>query len=124
YSVDVSEVKALLAEVTAAVNPTTSADFFKRGKKLKDQHRYEPALAEFNKALDLDDENLDALVERAWVLNDLKRFAEALADCDAVLEIDPSHFAVLKERGYARMKLKLYAAAIDDLTQVLKRDPK
>ncbi|MCP4707582.1 MAG: SUMF1/EgtB/PvdO family nonheme iron enzyme [Planctomycetes bacterium] len=57
------------------------------GRKLAKQDQYENALAEYNKAIDLNSENVAILYERARILTKLSEYQQALNDLDQVMAI-------------------------------------
>jgi Flp pilus assembly protein TadD len=54
------------------------------------------ALADINKALELDPQNSSAYRVRAEVMLHAKEFAAALTDLNKALEIDPTDMAILR----------------------------
>jgi tetratricopeptide (TPR) repeat protein len=105
--------------------------------------RYEEALAEFTKALDLDPGNVRAIGNRAityqemgryddlpWVIawrgetyTQLERYDEAVADLNRAIELDPSLDWAIAARGLAYLAMKRYHEALEDLGHALERDP-
>jgi len=75
------------------------------------------AIANLNKALQLNPEFLDALSRRAFLLFDSGDFDAAEKDCSAILKIKQRHFSALLLRGKIRLHNKHFEAAYQDLLE-------
>lgn len=114
--------------------------------------RYEEAIVDFDKALELNPEFIDAYYGRAtaklslaaaeFKSGDLKKardlYQVAIEDFDEAIKLDPEYSIAYSTRGAAKIEAAkiessagnekkaqaLYAGAIDDLTQTIRLEPK
>jgi tetratricopeptide (TPR) repeat protein len=90
---------------------------------LREDGRYEPALAEYTRALDAGVHHTgEAYNGRAAVYHALGRSAEALADADAALRLEPRNAGFLLNRGLIRGPSDL-PGAVADWSAALRIDP-
>jgi tetratricopeptide (TPR) repeat protein len=61
-----------------------------KGVELSDLCKYDEALSNYEKAIDLDPNRLDSWIKKADVLSNLGRYDEALSCYDKVIELDPN----------------------------------
>ena len=82
------------------------------------------ALANFNKALDLDPTYVDAWVRKGVTLYDLTDYYEADVCFNKAVSLSPMSFKALYNRGKNRIAMEEYELAITDLDRasVIKRD--
>jgi tetratricopeptide (TPR) repeat protein len=88
-----------------------------------DRARADRALAEFDRALALAPDNVEALAGRAHVYLDTKRDDEALADFDRALERDPDLVEALVGRGRLSYLQGAYDDALRDLERAVELAP-
>lgn len=81
------------------------------------------ALANFNKALDLDPTYVDVWIRKGVTLYDLEDYYEADVCFNKAIELSPLYFKALYNRGKNRIALKEYELAIDDLSRALQAKP-
>jgi tetratricopeptide (TPR) repeat protein len=62
----------------------------------------EPALGDYNAALQLEPRNVDALYHRGSVFEKLGRLDDAITDFSGVLTLDPNHIKASYARGACR----------------------
>jgi tetratricopeptide (TPR) repeat protein len=84
---------------------------------------YEKALAYFAQALDLDQNNGDALFARGRSFISLGRFEEAVVDYDTLLASETDNSTAFFNRGLAHESLDNFTAAIADFTSTIALDP-
>lgn len=77
------------------------------------------AIANLNKALQLNPEFLDALMRRALLLFDSGDVKSAEKDCTAILKIKQRHFKALLLRGKIRLQKNKLEAAYQDLLEAM-----
>jgi tetratricopeptide (TPR) repeat protein len=70
-----------------------------RGENYRKMGRYDRALADFNRAIELNPEDATALGGRGETYRAMGRYEEALADFDRGLELDPEDAWALAGRG-------------------------
>jgi len=66
-------------------------DLIRSGQTYWLMDRYDEALAEFNRAIELDPGNVWAIVRRGETHREMERYDEARADFDRATELDPSY---------------------------------
>ena len=88
------------------------------------QRNYRTALTHIDRVLSLDPNNLDALIERAWVNRGLGRFDQALADFDQVQRSMPSDHRSYQGRGVVEFERGAISSAIASLTTAIQKDGK
>ena len=82
----------------------------------------ERAITLFDKALEQDDEDVEALVARGLAYDTLGRYDEAVADYEKALEIEPDNTDALLNLGAVWHEQADYRRAVDTFTQVLLLD--
>jgi tetratricopeptide (TPR) repeat protein len=85
-----------------------------RGIAYYKSSRYDEALADFERALQIAPRSADVWMARGTLFMRTAHTERALADFDRALELDPRHFEVLGRRCVVRMRLKRLDAALDD----------
>lgn len=88
--------------------------------KLKDS---KAALANFDKAIFLNPNNVDALVRRGVTLYDDGDFMEAEKSLNAAVKLSPTLFKTVYNRGKNRLSLKNYEGALTDLSRAVALKP-
>ncbi|MFV2066201.1 MAG: tetratricopeptide repeat protein [Pirellulales bacterium] len=81
-------------------------------------------LKNYQRALALDANNVDALRSRASLQVEAGRIDKALADLDQALTIDPDHVPTIVMRGRVLSAKKEYDAALKSFNLALERNPK
>ncbi|MEG4916696.1 tetratricopeptide repeat protein [Microcoleus sp. B7-D4] len=97
-------------------------DWLEKGRCLDNLERYDEALESFDRAIELDPNDLSALVLRGYVLHKLKRYDEALASFDRAIELDANNHLAWAKRGYVLHKLKRYEEALVSYDRAIKLD--
>ncbi|MEG4491036.1 tetratricopeptide repeat protein [Microcoleus sp. D3_18_C4] len=97
-------------------------DWLEKGRCLDHLERYDEGLASFDRASELDPNDLSALVLRGYVLHKLKRYDEALASFDRAIELDANNQLAWAKRGYVLHKLKRYEEALVSYDRAIKLD--
>jgi len=85
---------------------------------------YRAALANFNKALDLDPTYLDAWIRKGVTYYDQEDYYESLKCFNKALELSPLSFKALYNRGKNRLKIDEPELAITDLSKALQQKPR
>lgn len=119
YAIDVTEVKAFLAESLAYYHPATAADWRKRGAHYFARQRYEAAAEDFSAALRLEPGDAVTYRNRADCYRGRSLWERAIADYVQALRINPKDGYALRERGVCYASLEQYDQALDDLGQAL-----
>jgi len=85
--------------------------------------KLEESMAYFDKVLEIEPNNLDALNNKGGLLNTLGDFSEAIVYFDRVLEIEPNHVRALVNKGSTLGSLGKFDEAIFSLDRALEIDP-
>ena len=94
-----------------------------RGAAYREMKRYNEALADFNRAIQLDPEYAWAIGRRAEIYRLMERYDEALADCNHAIELQPDLARVIANRGKLYRLKGLYEKALADFNHVLELQP-
>ena len=73
------------------------------------------AIADYNKAIEINPDDADAYNNRGWVLYNLGKDKEAIADYNKAIEINPDHAKAYGNRGLLYDQLGDRQRAISDL---------
>jgi len=85
--------------------------------------RYELALADFDRALELRPDYEDALGGRGVTFRLMERYEDALADFTRAIDLDPNSAWAIADRGLTYRSMKRYEDALADLTRAIDLDP-
>jgi tetratricopeptide (TPR) repeat protein len=96
---------------------------FLRGNYFYNQGKYDEALADYNRSLELRPDNPAILNNRGRTYDELGRYDEALADYNRSLELKPDDPVTLNNRGITYHKLKRYDEALADYNRSLELRP-
>jgi tetratricopeptide (TPR) repeat protein len=94
-----------------------------RGETYRRMERYDEALADFDRAIELDPGNAEAFGDRAVIYLMMERYDEALADFDRAIELDPSDAEVIGNRGETYRRMERYDEALADFDRAIELDP-
>ena len=107
----------------AAADRDAAADLVRQGNAQLTQGQYQAAIADCDRALQLDPDSADAYHNRGYAKASLDQHAAAIADYDQALRLNPDDAMAYNNRGVAKANLEQYAAAIVDYDQALQRNP-
>ena len=102
---------------------STAADYFKKGDYFYRNFDYAEAVDMFNKSLQLEPGNINALLQRGFCRNMLKDYDGAIKDFTEVIKLNPDHRWAYVSRGSSRNKKGDYQLAIEDFDKALTFDP-
>ena len=97
--------------------------YCKRGRAYDALKNYHQAIADFERALELDPSYTYALSSRGWAFYWVQDYQRAFADFNRALELDPNDAFAYYRRGWAYTQLKNYQQAIVDFDRALELDP-
>ena len=100
------------ARLAGAQQPAAAEALVRQGNTLRQQRRYDEALASYEQALALAPDYAEAFVSRGNVLHELRRFEAALASYDRALSLRPDHADAHYNRGIALMRLDRHEEAL------------
>ena len=101
-----------------------AGDYSIRGNAYYDAGEYPQALEAYNRALELEPDHPDTLMNRGVTLGRMGRFEEALKDFNRALELRPDHPDTLYNRGLTLHNMGRYAEALKDYNRALQLRPK
>jgi tetratricopeptide (TPR) repeat protein len=117
--------------LSAACSPALSeesavppASWYEKGLKFVDMTRYNEAIDCFDRAIDLDPNNEQALFARGSTLLVVGRFEDAYRDLNRALAIDPADAGAYYVRGLVYEQANNYENAAADYTTALTIDPR
>ncbi|XP_075049738.1 tetratricopeptide repeat protein 6 [Mixophyes fleayi] len=80
-------------------------------------------LLDFNKALEINPEHLQAYLCRAAFYGFRKRYSKAIMNCNAAVKVQPNSVRAYLYRGALKYYIKAYKLSIQDLTKATELDP-
>ena len=92
-----------------------SENYFQRANIRIVLGKYEKAIADFDRALDLHPQNADFYSNRGLAKSSLGHYEEAIADFDTALDLNPQHAHAYSNRGLAKSRLGQHEEARVDL---------
>ncbi len=125
-------IKAFMAMLLTAVGATASifiinkinsanaGDLYKKANTFYELQRYEDALSNYQKAIEIKPEYARAWNGQAKVLYKLNSYQEALSAYDKAIEIEPDYRDSWSGRGFVLSKLQRYQEAISSFDKALK----
>ena len=99
---------ALTINFALSQNKIEAEKLVDEGVALHDKGNYDEAISKYNKALELDKDNMFALIEKAFTLNSLKRYDESIVICKLAIGKYP------KENSLKNIYVT-YGNALDEL---------
>ncbi len=93
----------------------------KRGECHQLAERYDEALADYTRAIELDPGLAWAIISRGQVYQAMDRYDEALADYNRAVDLDPSDAWAIISRGRAYQAMERYDEALADLNRASRR---
>ncbi|MBK8609204.1 MAG: tetratricopeptide repeat protein [Chitinophagaceae bacterium] len=105
-----------------SVSAQTAGDLIEMGNSKYSNKDYEGALADYDKAVELDANNIFAYYNRGNVKNRLKNYDGAIADYSKAIEINPEYFKAYLSRGNARYNQQKMDEAKTDYNVVIAKD--
>ncbi len=97
--------------------------YINRAMAYEDAGRLKEALADYDRALELNSGYAPLYNNRGLVLNSLGRYQEAITDFTRAIELDPRYADAYSNRGLALEHLGRYGAAVADFKAAVGLDP-
>jgi|GEM_PF-2294394 len=104
------------------INPNVAQYFLTRGDYLRGRD-WDRALADFDRAIQLDPKNDEAYERRAWLRTDRQQYQKAFEDADAAVHLNGSEADNYYARGWCGVQLGNYSAAVEDYTRAISLTP-
>jgi tetratricopeptide (TPR) repeat protein len=79
-------------------NSRDRQSYYDRANSYANLQKYPAAIADFNKAIELDPTDLDVQIRRGYIFLKLKSYNRALADADFVLNLEPKNMEAIELR--------------------------
>ena len=95
----------------------------KLGAELFYEGRFDEAIEECNKAIELDPNLPDGYGIRAWIYNQMEQYDLAIPDFTKALELDPSYVSDYADRAWAYVHTGQFDLAIADCNTAIELDP-
>jgi protein O-mannosyl-transferase len=97
--------------------------YYNRGFFFVNEKKYDRALEDFNKAIELKPNYTDAYLNRGFVFMDEKRYDRALEDFNKAIELKPNYAKAYYNRGNVFWDEKKYDRAIEDYSKAIELNP-
>jgi tetratricopeptide (TPR) repeat protein len=104
-------------------SPGSASDYVARGSLLIDHGKFDEAIADFSKALQVDPRNVAALASRGVASASKNDYAAAEKDLSAAEAIDPGSASLLTARAFMLERKGDIPSAIEGYTKALQKDP-
>ena len=95
-----------------------------RGVTYRLMGQYAEAVADFNKAIEINSMNSQAIAQRGNTYRLMERYLEALADFDRAIELDPKNKWAIAQRGQTHYLTYQHECAFRDFDTATKLDDK
>jgi tetratricopeptide (TPR) repeat protein len=112
------------AAVTAVAEPSTAADFARRGAAFTSRHEYDKAVADLTRAVDLAPNDPTYLFDRARAYQGDDKPFLAMADLDKSLALKPDDIPALTARAQFRLAVRDKPHALADLAAAARLAPR
>ena len=105
-------------------NKNKAIAYHNRGFAYGELKQYDKAIADFDKAIELNPEDVHVdYRNRGVAYRKLKQYDKAIADYDKAIELNPKDADTYHNRGFAYDELKQYDKAIADYDKAIKLNP-
>lgn len=121
--IDISEVRAFLDQARPLIDPQTAQLFKQRADNHYSARRYELAMTDYTKALDLDPQMQAASVRQAWIFYYRNDMETALAEFNDVLKDRPRLPEGFHGRALVYRSLGKLTEAVADLNETIRLAP-
>lgn len=106
-------------EVTPTAGPTSIVDHFERGNELSLNGQFEEAVREYEKALELEPDNVDVLTNLGVALYNLGQLDQAIEQYSTAIELAPKDADIHSNLAAAHVQEYQIDGALDQLNQAL-----
>ncbi|TRT53867.1 MAG: tetratricopeptide repeat protein, partial [Microcystis aeruginosa Ma_QC_C_20070703_M131] len=113
-----------LAAITQAINlAPRAAWYYNRGILYYNQQKYELALADYNKAIDINPNFAEAYNNRGNLYSNQQKYELALADYNKAIDINPNYANAYYNRGLLYYNQQKYELALSDYSKAIDINP-
>ena len=105
------------------MNPNDAYYYSNRGDSKKQLGRYEEAIKDYDKAIELNPNDAYYYSNRGDSKKQLGRYEEAIKDYDKAIELDHNTAYYYNDRGNAKLELGRCVEAIEDYDKCIELDP-
>jgi len=102
---------------------SAAQEYAKRGAELFYEGRFEEAIVECNKAIELNPNLPDGYGIRAWIYNQTEQYDLAIPDFTKALELDPNYVGDYADRAWAYVHTGQFDLAMADCNKAIELDP-
>lgn len=113
-----------VAALALLKSPADAEEFEAKCYAERRLEKYDDALLDCTKAIELDSKYAWAYYNRGSVNEGKKRYEQAVADYTKAIELNPNYFDAYARRGYIYSLNKEHTKAIADYTKSIELDPK
>ena len=106
-----------------STNPIAAVAYTSRGSTNKELSRYEDALRDHSKAIELDPELAGAYINRGNIYYQLKQNENAFDDYEHAIELEPDEGIVYSNRGGILGEMGEFDKALEDIEKALELKP-
>ncbi|MBD2338553.1 tetratricopeptide repeat protein [Calothrix sp. FACHB-156] len=108
--------------------PTTAREFLQMGVEKISHSHYEEAIADFNQAIQLQNnlgqsDSGEAFSDRCLAYLQIQEYQQAIADCTQAINLSPENAEAYINRGLANYRQQDYLSAIADYQQAIALKP-
>jgi len=116
-------IASFLVGFSCYAQQSNEEDFLKKGKEYVQSGKKDEAIAEFNKAIEINPNNAEAYCNRGFVYTLKGNADQAILDFNKAIEINPNDVTSYMGRGMAYAKTGNLDKAIFDLTKTVEISP-
>jgi tetratricopeptide (TPR) repeat protein len=110
------------SNLAAALVIQSAYTFSSSGISYLESNQFDRAIRNFDQAIKLDPNYIDALVSRCFARAIVGQLEQALTDCNESLRLKPNSVEAFENRGLTHLKLGQFEKAINDYDTALKID--
>ena len=103
--------------------PSVPQAYYNRGIVFMNENKYNQALDDFNKAIELDPNKVKAYNNRGIIFYNQNKYNQALDDYNKALELDSNQVEIYINRGFLFNNEKKYDQALNDFNKAIQLDP-
>ncbi len=122
--VDADLRKSPNIDIGKEFDPKDAVAYYDRGLAYYEQNKYDLAIADYTKAIELDPKYAKAYIWRGGAYNNQKNYDLALSDYNKAIELDPKYVNAYCSRGSSYEAQKNYDLALSDYNKAIELDPK